>query len=206
MPLSIEKTTGLVFQSNGRIPADCRLIINAYDHPMNESNEIPYESLWKFVTENFHVGGFSIHGPSHWKRVERNGLLLADSLPNVDRDVIRLFALFHDSKRENDGYDPGHGSRGADFAESLLGQTFDGHEFRLRPQQCDNLLEACRLHTDQTHHEIETIGCCFDADRLDLPRVGMRTDAAYLNTQLGKEIANGGGMEKWLATYRRNQR
>ena len=51
------------------------------------------------------------HGISHWKRVERNGLLLATLECYVT--VIRLFAYLHDSCREDDSYDEEHGPRAA---------------------------------------------------------------------------------------------
>lgn len=159
---------------------------------------VPHDALWDFVCEQHSRSHYAIHGPEHWRRVERNGLILADALPNVDRDVIRLFALFHDAKRLNDGHDPGHGLRGALFAESLLGQEFNGTTFELESTRFELLFAACQLHTDQTHHESETIGCCMDADRLDLPRVGITTDARFLNTDFAKRIANLGGMKAFL--------
>ena len=38
-------------------------------------------------------------------------------------------------------------------------------------------------HTDGTISDDPTIGCCWDADRLDLPRVGMQPDPALLSTE-----------------------
>lgn len=35
-----------------------------------------------------------------------------------------------------------------------------------------------------------TIGCCWDADRLDLGRVGKKPDPAYMSTMLGRSAAN----------------
>jgi hypothetical protein len=35
----------------------------------------PFLHLWHTVTKQFHTLEYSIHGPEHWKRVERNGLL-----------------------------------------------------------------------------------------------------------------------------------
>ena len=158
---------------------------------------IPYDALWSYVSAEFKQP-FSIHGPTHWQRVERNGLVLADSLPNVDRDVVRLFALFHDAKRINEGHDPGHGERGALYAASLIGKEFGGVAFSLESHQLEWLVEACSLHTDQLHHSNDTIGCCFDADRLDLPRVAIQTESKYLNIDLAKTIADTGGMDAWL--------
>ncbi len=50
----------------------------------------------------FLLGG--IHGVSHWGRVLETGMMLAEKT-SADIQVVDLFALFHDSCRENDGRD-----------------------------------------------------------------------------------------------------
>jgi HD superfamily phosphodiesterase len=47
----------------------------------------------------FRCGLQSIHGPSHWQRVENFGLDIAKS-SGADLTVVRLFALLHDSCRQ----------------------------------------------------------------------------------------------------------
>jgi uncharacterized protein len=150
------------------------------------------DRLWDLVTRQSHAPGHSVHGPDHWRRVERNGLLLA-TRTGADVAVVRLFALFHDSRRENDGWDPGHGARGAAFAASLRGSAYqlDGERFEL-------LHYACTWHTDKEHHENATIATCWDADRLDLGRVGIVPDPAYLSTEFGREIAAHGSITPFL--------
>ena len=59
-----------------------------------------------------------IHGLPHWSRVWFHGRELAGSL-DVDPAVLAWFAYLHDSQRANDGRDPGHGARAADFAVRL---------------------------------------------------------------------------------------
>ena len=77
-----------------------------------------WERLWKIVAGQFHLSGSSVHGPDHWRRVERNALLLARRT-GADVTVVRLFAVFHDSRRQNDLWDEAHGARGAAFRVSL---------------------------------------------------------------------------------------
>src|SRR5436190_7503821 len=61
------------------------------------------------------------HGVVHWARVFENGLRLAEAT-GADREVVALFALFHDSRRIDDyDVDEGHGLRGGEFARSLRG-------------------------------------------------------------------------------------
>jgi len=108
-----------------------------------------------------------IHGVHHWARVLENGKRLAyGTTANIE--VVTLFSLFHDCRRMNDGDDPDHGLRGAELAASLRGSLFDlgDGEFRL-------LHEACSLHTAGLTEADFTIQVCWDADRLDLARVGV---------------------------------
>ena len=42
-------------------------------------------------------------------------------MDGADREVVLLFALFHDSMRLNDGHDPEHGKRGSALARELAG-------------------------------------------------------------------------------------
>jgi uncharacterized protein len=156
---------------------------------MNDNN---LESLWQVVTSQFHAPAYSVHGPDHWRRVERNGLLLA-TRTGADIAVVRLFALFHDSRRENDDWDEGHGARGAEYAASLRGHAFD-----LEDDRFALLHYACVWHTDADHHDDPTIATCWDADRLDLNRVGVILDPAFMSTDFGREIAAYGSLSPFL--------
>jgi uncharacterized protein len=144
---------------------------------------IDFDNLWERVAAQFPCGPHSIHGPDHWRRVERNGLLIAGRA-GADVTVVRLFALFHDSRRENDHRDDGHGTRGAMLARELRGVAYDlpGVQFEL-------LHLACVGHTDGLLHDDPTIGTCWDADRLDLGRVGITPDPKFMSTPYGKELA-----------------
>ncbi len=154
---------------------------------------IDYENLWRMVIEApNHRDQYSVHGPDHWRRVERNGCVLAFKT-GANFNVVRLFALFHDSRRENDGWDPEHGKRGAEFAAS-----FRGSAFTLSDEEFNLLHYACVWHTDSHSHEDPTIGTCWDADRLDLGRVGMIPDPAFMSTAFGAEIATHGVIQPWV--------
>ncbi len=74
-----------------------------------------FAALARTVSGTFALGSHSIHGPSHWRRVERNGLWLADR-SGGDVFVVSLFAWFHDSCRVNEWTAPDHGKRGAEHA------------------------------------------------------------------------------------------
>ncbi len=110
---------------------------------------------------------WGIHGVAHWSRVAEAGALLA-AATGADAEVVELFALFHDSRRLDDGNDPGHGLRGGEFARSLRGRLV-----HLSDDRFELLFEACRLHTDGRTTGDPTLLACWDADRLDLWRVGI---------------------------------
>ena len=153
---------------------------------------IDLEALWEHVSAPFKRHMSSIHGPGHWRRVQRNGLLLCpQTLAN--ENVVRLFALFHDSCRLNDGWDPGHGARGAELAASLRGKSF-----QLSDQDFELLHYACVWHTDGVSHDDPRVATCWDADRLDLDRVGIIPDPRRMCTDAGRRIAAAGSVEAFL--------
>ncbi|PWB71516.1 MAG: hypothetical protein C3F15_12590 [Holophagae bacterium] len=124
-----------------------------------------------------------IHGVGHWARVLDAGLRVA-SVTGADPEVVSLFALFHDACRVNDGHDPRHGARGAELAAALLGPRFDG-----RPDLLRTLVRACACHTDGCRDQDATVGTCWDADRLDLLRVGIRPSPHKLCTDAARDPA-----------------
>ncbi len=140
-------------------------------------------ALQQLVTLRFAGDVQSIHGIAHWRRVEQNGLEIARH-SGADLLVVRLFAWLHDSRRLNDNEDHGHGARAAAWLTELHGEYFVLDAGRLA-----TLCYACEWHTDRTSTEDATVGACWDADRLDLPRVGTLPDEAYLNTAHGKLLS-----------------
>jgi uncharacterized protein len=148
--------------------------------------------IWEQLTRSFHCGSGSVHGPAHWRRVERNGLFIAKRSGAVE-EIVRLFAVFHDSRREHDGEDKSHGARGAAYAASLRGVLF-----QLSDRHFELLDFACKWHAHGWLSEDATIGTCWDADRLDLGRVGIKPRASYMSTEIGCKIAAHGSMESFM--------
>ena len=60
----------------------------------------------------------------HWARVLENGRRLLEAT-GARRDIVELFAVFHDSQRINGGIDDGHGRRGAELAGNLRGVVYE---------------------------------------------------------------------------------
>jgi uncharacterized protein len=166
-------------------------------------NNIDFPSLQNYILSH-RIFISELHGITHWKQVESNGLLLA-SETGADIVVVRLFSLFHDSKRADDGYDEEHGARGAEFAK----ECFEEHRLDITQEQFDKLYHACKFHTTEHCSGDATIDTCYDADRLDLGRVGIELDPDKMATDFGAKIAEKSldeGVEpeimrEWLAEY-----
>ncbi len=112
-----------------------------------------------------------------------NGRRLA-VITGANVEVMECFAIFHDSCRHADGRDPDHGPRAAELVESLRGRIpLDEAELSL-------LTEACRCHTrGALEHADMTVLTCLDADRLDIPRVGIRIKPELLSTPAARTPA-----------------
>lgn len=139
------------------------------------------------ILEDYPLPWHGTHGVSHWARVLENGLRLAKET-GANAEVVQLFAVFHDARRINEGTDPGHGKRGAELAAAFRGKWFN-----LPDDDFDLLYEACACHTDGRTDGDITVQTCFDADRLDLGRVGTMPEP----TRLCTEVAKRPDMLKW---------
>ncbi len=135
----------------------------------------------KTVLEHYVLPWRGHHGVVHWARVLENGLRLAEET-GANVEVVQLFAVLHDSRRQNEGTDPEHGPRAAEFAVELRGRVFDlpDQEFRL-------LHKACFGHTRERTHPNVTVQTCWDSDRLDLGRVGIMPHPSRLCTDIAKK-------------------
>ena len=120
-----------------------------------------------------------LHGEAHWLAVATTGLDLAAET-GADPQIVFAFGLLHDTRRENDSRDPGHGPRAADFAREL---RRDG-DLLLDDTRLELLCLALELHADGQVSAHPTVGTCWDADRLHLGRLGpgFRLDPALLST------------------------
>lgn len=144
-------------------------------------------SLKKLLTQiknDSDIWQSEIHGLDHWNRVLENGLWLGKD-SEAELKVIEYFSYLHDCCRENEGYDPRHGQRAAIYAKKNRGIfDLDDNQFIL-------LTRACAGHTfampiGQAGHN-STLAICWDADRLDLGRIGIRPDPEYLFSIVGIE-------------------
>ena len=127
---------------------------------------------------------FGIHGIAHWARVLENGLRLVE-VTRANIEVVQLFAVFHDSQRMTEETDLSHGVNGASFAAELRGKLFD-----LNEDDFDLLFVACAGHMDRPTDDDPTVQACWDADRLDLGRMGASIDPLWLGEATVDEHAD----------------
>lgn len=152
----------------------------------------------------------TVHGPGHWARVCRFGACLAEreGLSPAAARAVEVFAWTHDLAREDDGAGREHAVAGATHLDEVAAELFPD----LSPLQLSIVRVAIELHSDgmtaREAHErglldpvfeidpggspdeqtIATIGCAWDADRLDLQRFGIRPEPALMSTRSCREV------------------
>ncbi len=142
------------------------------------------EKLLPEILSQFALDPNGLHGLPHWARVLENALCLARET-DVNPEILELFAILHDSRRISDGEDRDHGLRSGDFA------------LHCRDQGCVlNDEDFLRLHMAIVGHTKccsdpgdETIRICWDAERLDLPRLGLTPRANTMHTEAAQNPA-----------------
>jgi len=144
-------------------------------------SEIIDDRLLSRLRENYALDWHGIHGLGHWSRVREIGLRLAEQT-QANLKVVELFAFTHDIQRLNDHIDPWHGKRASKFIQAQLVGMLD-----LTPEELIWLCKACEDHTLGLTDANATIQTCWDADRLDLMRVGILPQARYLCTAAARQ-------------------
>jgi uncharacterized protein len=155
---------------------------------MQDPSEAPeppdMRALVQAIRDQYLLRWQGTHGVGHWARVYTIGAELASGT-GADADVLRLFAVFHDACRHSEGFDDGHGPRGAELALRFRGRYFDLDDgpFAL-------LYEACAGHTIGRWHPDLTVQACWDSDRLDLLRCGISPDPARLGSDRARRLVD----------------
>ena len=134
----------------------------------------------------------SFHRIAHWERVLHNGRVLAEAA-GANREMVELFVIFHDLCRWTESIDAGHGAHGAELADRLCGEYVSWAMLKF-----ELLHHACSWHQDEDFHDDVTIATCWDANQLDLGRVGITPDPDLLNTELAKQLARERHLEQAL--------
>ena len=147
---------------------------------ISASSMVLTESFIRLLRHTFRLDWEGLHGAPHWSRVRDNGLRLARGT-GANVQVVEYFAFLHDVCRRNDGRDPEHGLRAAKFAGAIRADhiALGNLEFEL-------LVTALEGHTGGTNPGDITVATCWDSDRLDLGRLGIRPVPERLCTEVAQ--------------------
>jgi len=137
--------------------------------------------LFHAILEQYRLPPDGVHGVVHWARVSENGRRLAE-ITGAHRDIVTLFAYLHDACRANEEWDPERGMRSAQLAHKWRGTYFD-----LSRGNFDLLYTACAAQGDGLIEGDITLQTCWDADRLDIGRVGMMIIPSRLCTEAARD-------------------
>ncbi len=137
--------------------------------------------LLDHILAQYSLRPWGTHGISHWARVLSTGRRLAETIPGA-LPVVELFAVFHDSRRQNEYGDYQHGLRGA-----LLAQEMRDAYFTLSDDDFQRLFSACEHHTAGKMSDDPIIQACWDSDRLDLGRAGITPSRKRISAAAGEE-------------------
>lgn len=136
--------------------------------------------LYQYAVRRFRLNKLRTdHGPRHWAQVMRNVERIHAARPDANLAIGRAFAVLHDCCREHEVDDPEHGERAAAFVKELVREDkmLFRRELGLGLDQVRVLCDAIAGHNRGEVSTDATIGMCWDADRMDLPRVGIVPNA-----------------------------
>ncbi|MEI8270586.1 MAG: hypothetical protein WCG45_04400 [bacterium] len=142
------------------------------------------QSVFEQARKEFSLKEKSFHGIWHWEKVERNALEIANHTELCDHTVVQLFGILHDSKRIDENEDSNHGLRAANFVKSLYKEG----KLLITKDQLQKLETACEFHEKGETSKDPTIGACWDADRLELTRVGTTPNPKFFSTKAGLDL------------------
>ncbi len=126
-------------------------------------------------------GGLALHGISHLRRVA----ILSGRLANAVGEVVEaavVMGFLHDCARKNDGNDLEHAHDSAVLARELT-ERFYPH------LDVDRICDAIEGHAGGEVTTDPLSACLWDADRLELKRIGRTIDLDLLSTKVAKRLA-----------------
>lgn len=151
--------------------------------------------LIELASQRFRLDIRGEHGIDHWRRVASIGAALCEQT-GANPTVVQIFAYLHDACREDEWEDPDHGYRAANWIARLpqINQILGINDYLL-------LRDAIQFHNRGRTSADPTIGTCWDADRLDLWRVGVTPAERWLSTPAGKDMLKKQKNESTILDY-----
>ena len=158
-----------------------------------------YEKWSRFLNSqvDFQLKTSTKHTKAHCARVLLFCLLIADKrkLTQRETDILCMAAVFHDSRRQDDWYDVGHGQRAADHYRDYC----ISHELPFE-QLCYDIMyyhdrddqlgiEHIKEHDRRENNGVLLYQIFKDSDALDRFRLGPDgLDVRYLRTEEAKSL------------------
>lgn len=162
-----------------------------------ESIRTDYEHWCSFIEEKmaFNLQASQLHTREHESRELLYALLIAGKIgvSQEEKTILCHAAAFHDTRREDDWLDVGHGRRAAEYYKSYCesnGLTFYPwcYDIIAYHDRDDKLGESAAI-CDPAGREVLLYRIFKDADALDRFRLGPGgLDVKYLRTQSAKEL------------------
>ena len=191
----IQSITAEEFTNEFPLYKDLFTMQKAYCNPYVDSGELYKEAYTRASSLReagrkwmFSKNDINIHGFAHSARVDRNAQILA-KLYRIKNEVLaalNIFAFYHDLQRYNDGSDIDHGKRASIHLKSIRRVSHIGF---VSDDLFEKLCFACENHTTMLRSGDLFVDICFDADRLDLTRIGTTIDPNMMATTLGAHFA-----------------
>lgn len=125
--------------------------------------------------------GLDIHGISHLRRVAVLSGRLALSV-GEDVESVVVAGFLHDSARIDEGRGSRHAHDSAKLARILLGRFYPHLD-------ADRICDAIDCHADGEVTTDMLAACLWDADRLELKRLGITVNPDLLSTRPAKRLA-----------------
>ncbi len=125
--------------------------------------------------------GLGLHGISHLRRVAILSGRLAEAV-GEDVESAVVMGFLHDCARRNDGNDLEHPHDSAVLARGLIERFFPHLEV-------DRICDAIEGHAGGEVTTDPLTACLWDADRLELKRIGRTIDLELLSTKVAKRLA-----------------
>lgn len=155
-----------------------------------------------YMYENvkFNMPDSKIHAFAHCERVLLYALIIGEKIYGDDKDKLEALAhsaIFHDTRRQDDYLDTGHGARAAvyytQFCDGSDDITFHSESvYLMRYHDLDDSKgqEAIRMEFGDKADDVLTLYAIFkDADALDRWRLGSRgLDPKFLRTNEAKSM------------------
>ena len=181
-------------------------LANVLNDPVFEPIKNPYEQWYIFMEEKieFWLPDSEWHTKIHCARVLLLALLIGHqkNLSKEERNALAMAAVFHDSRRLDDGIDKGHGGRAAEYYKGYCREhdlPYDEQTYYITyyHDQDDSLgLSEIKKSSSLNERTVLLYQIFKDADALDRFRLGpaeldvkfLRTEEAHQLVDFAKEL------------------